>query len=92
MMALFPMPVTISLPLVLYIACVVAIKSSFINSDSFAMDSLSDKIVFLAVANMFFVVIKTELSLNLYVKKKVVSLCGANLNKIPLTKNEFKRN
>ena len=61
MMALFPIPVTISLPLELKMISVLFAKSSVRKSISFSMDLLSERMVFLAVANMFSLVIKTEM-------------------------------
>jgi len=52
-MALFPIPVTINLPLHSYIVLVALMKLSLSKSDSFAIDLLSDRIVFLQLLICF---------------------------------------
>ena len=58
MIALLPIPVTISRPEALCIASTVLTKLSSKKSISFAIDSLSDKIVFCAEAKMVYLFIK----------------------------------
>ena len=60
MIALLPIPVTTNRPLDWYIFSTAATKLASSKSANFEMDRLSESIVFLALAKIFDVVVKTE--------------------------------